>query len=587
MFLFPESAATLDAITLEGSGEIVVAGTLSTTAGPVMAVACLTSSGSLDSTFGNGGTETVSMPRGATLVSVSGVAVDPARGILFAGTASSAATGQDFFVTRLDFRGNLDESFDAGRVETIDFHASNQSDDDFDPSIVIQQDGDVILAGTSTGLVSRGQLFLALGSLALARLKADGTPDFGFGEFGQVITTLGPFLGGSSRSALLQPDGAIVVTGTGSSGAGGLGLAPFVLARFVGGDVGPSGSGTIAADNIPFVEDFANDADPSKPALDVPGFFVQNLWYNLQAAGAFPADEEGQGWVVGASQSQSASSSQLQLTGAVDDIAFPNVVKGVEIALATVLVLPSGVASSVMFVGENGNYEIYLPPSSTTQTVSAGEDHVLEGSLLDPTLELGPIRQIILTGDDTDFEKIQVLVVPTEGPLDQDVTAPPNQPTTFDVLTHADAEASLVGLTYPLTLLRFTQPDLSGSTTEQSSQADPDKIVFDYTATGGEPKHPSATFTYIVQDALGATALGTVQVTIDSPPVITISNENFVFPIDSIGVFDLQHGTSGPLTAAVLLTDPDGRPGDIGCDRDRGLIHEREAYADRCQPVHL
>ena len=303
------------------------------------------------------------------------------------------------------------------------------------------------------------------------------------------------------------------------------------------------------------------------------GLFQHNFWNDFQPDGiAYPSPASGPGWAVGNFQDiQGYFSNQLHLTGAADTITFPNLVTGVEIGLVSVDVAPSAGASTVIFVGANGSYKVDLPSSTVHQTAFAGESHVLRGNDPDPTLELGAIHEIVLTGDESRFDKVQIVVIPTQGPLDLDVTAPPGQLTTIDVLAHAEAEAGLAGLQLPLTLKSFTQPSLTGSFTEQSSPSDPNKILFQYTPAAGQGTHPATLFYYTVKDANGATEEGSVQVTVDTPPVITITNENFPFVADRsvLGALDVPHGTP-PLTALVHVSDADGDP--VTLDVSAGAI---------------
>ncbi len=142
-------------------------------------------------------------------------------------------------------------------------------------------------------------------------------------------------------------------------------------------------------------------------------------------------------------EAASTTADQLQLSGAIDAITFPNLVEGVDVAFASVDVdVPQGQAT-VTFVGANGSYTVGSVALGYNQTFAAGESHVLEGDILNPTLELGPIREIILSFATTSsWGKVQILTIPREGPLDEFVTKrPPSTPTTivpttFDLLPH-------------------------------------------------------------------------------------------------------------------------------------------------------
>jgi uncharacterized delta-60 repeat protein len=128
-------------------------------------------------------------------------------------------------VTRFNFQGRPDASFNNGVVEYFDFQPPAQTDNHA-RAVAVQPDGKVLLAGTTEKITPGGVTLIAL-----ARLNPDGSRDFSF-EF--VGETLIPFLAPGtftlinslSRSVLVQPDGKIVVTGSAGSS--------FALARVLG-----------------------------------------------------------------------------------------------------------------------------------------------------------------------------------------------------------------------------------------------------------------------------------------------------------------------------------------------------------------
>ena len=107
--------------------------------------------------------------------------------------------------------GDLDPTFgNGGKVTTI------FGGDDRAMCVVIQVDGKIVVAGSSSGSGNN--------DFVLTRYNQDGTLDTMFGSGGKVVTDFG---GNDSAHALLvQPDGKLVTAGAGSSGA------DFALARY-------------------------------------------------------------------------------------------------------------------------------------------------------------------------------------------------------------------------------------------------------------------------------------------------------------------------------------------------------------------
>jgi hypothetical protein len=179
------------------------------------------------------------------------------------------------------------------------------------------------------------------------------------------------------------------------------------------------------------------------------------------------------------------------------------------------------------------------------------------GSDLNPTLELGPIREIIIDSTNAVIANVTLLAIPAQGPLDDFITARPDQPTTVDVLFHATNAAPAAGLSPPLWLSAFTQPADSGGHTVLSTDKNGSSVI-QYTPGVLEGSHPVDSFKYTVQDSLGKLATGTVYITINTPPVITIKH-NFPFVGDSDFLL-LKHGTPGPFTGDIMLSDAEGDP---------------------------
>jgi uncharacterized delta-60 repeat protein len=185
-------------------------------------VAHLAAAGQLDSSFGSGGIATASAA-GGSVSEVDGLAIDSNRGLVVAGTFYGGTPAHfSPAVTRFDFGGNLDPSFNGGRVQLVD----SPPELDRASAVAVQPDGKVLLAAepgsTPESLPS---------AFALTRLNVDGTKDNGFGTGGSVTTTFPGLTGNrafnsAAQSVLLQPDGNIVLAGWAGSS--------FALARYLG-----------------------------------------------------------------------------------------------------------------------------------------------------------------------------------------------------------------------------------------------------------------------------------------------------------------------------------------------------------------
>src|SRR5436190_12438579 len=127
--------------------------------------------GSLDPSFGSGGTVVTAI--GAGDAAASAIAVQPDGRIVVAGFASNG-TNDDFAVARYLTNGQLDASFGIGGVTLTNFGKSERAD-----FVAIQADGKIIAAGFSGN------------ETAVARYRTDGTLDPGFRGAGTVTVSFG------------------------------------------------------------------------------------------------------------------------------------------------------------------------------------------------------------------------------------------------------------------------------------------------------------------------------------------------------------------------------------------------------------
>src|SRR5437870_4774898 len=209
---------------IEPDGRIVVAGLayLRDLPGPLgpplIGLARYLPDGTLDPTFGNGGTVT----SGALSFGAYAIVRQSDGKLIVAGSAVDAAGSTGFGLARFDSDGTLDPTFGTAGVVSTDFAGG----DDDARALTLQADGKIVVAG-----------FAGVGAdsfFAVARYNPDGTLDPSFGAGGKTT----PDLRGIAVAVVAEPDGHIMLGGT----AGGLALVRFDAAG-VGGP--PLGSGRL------------------------------------------------------------------------------------------------------------------------------------------------------------------------------------------------------------------------------------------------------------------------------------------------------------------------------------------------------
>ena len=219
---------TAYSLALEPSGDIVVAGTVSSSTGTNLAVLRYTAGGLLDTSFGAGGIVTTQLPAPVYTSTVGNensinLALDTSPSDPNAGdivvVAELNTTGQPAVVVRYNAGGSLDTSFGGGAgYETL----SNLA---LAPSVAINSDGDIIVAGQGSANHD---------SVELDCLNPNGSFNTTFGSGGSAVLNQEPNTTDLARDVTIQADGQIVVAGVYDNNS--TGAQNFFVARFNSAD---------------------------------------------------------------------------------------------------------------------------------------------------------------------------------------------------------------------------------------------------------------------------------------------------------------------------------------------------------------
>jgi uncharacterized delta-60 repeat protein len=203
---FPEGSYAFD-VALQPDGKIVAAGTVFVNFIPGeqsdtdFALARYNSDGSLDTTFGNGGTVTTDFFGNED--DAFSVLIQTDGKIVAVGSANNPASYYDFAAVRYLSNGTMDTTFGvAGKVST-DFGVAG-----FDRahSAALQADGKIVAAGFAISQNGGVQNF------AVARYTANGVLDTTFSGDGKTQIDFGSCCQ-SAYQVLLQSDGKIITVG--------------------------------------------------------------------------------------------------------------------------------------------------------------------------------------------------------------------------------------------------------------------------------------------------------------------------------------------------------------------------------------
>lgn len=187
-----------NAIAIQNDGKIIVVGTTAVGSSFDFALVKYNANGSLDTSFDSDGMVITDI---ATFSDEAySLTIQPDGKIVVVGSAANGSNN-DFAVARYNSDGSLDTSFDLdGKVMT-----AIGATDDRAKSVVIQNDGKIVVTGFSSATPSR--------NFATVRYNSNGSLDTSFDLDGKVITDFGVATSSSATTVLLQTDGQIIVAG--------------------------------------------------------------------------------------------------------------------------------------------------------------------------------------------------------------------------------------------------------------------------------------------------------------------------------------------------------------------------------------
>jgi len=207
------SSAFANGLVIQADGKPVLAGYASSV-GTVFALTRYTTNGALDTTFGAGGKVLTNV--GGTFTGNSAIATSLAiQGdgkIVAAGYANSTSTGYyRLAAVRYTSTGALDSTFGSGTGKVL---TAIGSGDAIGSDVAVDANGGIIVGGYSNAGSYR--------QLTLNRYDQSGNQDY---SFGPVATTVGG-ANASAQGLAIQGDGKIIVAGYGNS------PVTFVVARY-------------------------------------------------------------------------------------------------------------------------------------------------------------------------------------------------------------------------------------------------------------------------------------------------------------------------------------------------------------------
>ncbi|MCA9121898.1 MAG: hypothetical protein H6822_11525 [Planctomycetaceae bacterium] len=141
---FSSGSDVARSLTIDGLGRLILTGDAGIATFD-FAAARYNTDGSLDTTFSGDGKVTTDFG-GTTDRGYWGAGIDPLGNLVVAGYSTQGSTSHDFALSRYTSSGNLDTSFGNAGIVTTDFGAGNP---DFGLNMAIQADGKIVVVGES------------------------------------------------------------------------------------------------------------------------------------------------------------------------------------------------------------------------------------------------------------------------------------------------------------------------------------------------------------------------------------------------------------------------------------------------------
>ncbi|MBS1986809.1 hypothetical protein JST99_02665 [Candidatus Dependentiae bacterium] len=194
--------STIRGIALQADGKLVVAGYAS----GYFALARYNTNGTLDATFGSGGTVVTVIQ---TIDLGNSIVIQPDGKIVVAGSSASGSTVYVALV-RYNTDGTLDGTFGSGG-KVLTYGGAAQNSAAF--AIALQSDGKIVVAGR-VGVGSSANIIVV-------RYNPDGSADttFGTGGYGAGIVVSGVGSTSQAFGVAIQPNGKIVIAGIATIGS--------------------------------------------------------------------------------------------------------------------------------------------------------------------------------------------------------------------------------------------------------------------------------------------------------------------------------------------------------------------------------
>lgn len=183
---------TLKSVQLTEDGSLYAIGTTEVNGqAPDIAIAKLTPSGVLDSSFGTAGKLVINL---AGWDGVQSAIADAQGRLIIVGGADA-----NFLVARINGDGTIDSSFGVSGKASVDFVGTNE----WATTVKLQADGKIVVAGSGNDH-----------KVHVVRLNVDGSLDNSFGALGRVSVNFQPWRDSFATGMVIQSDGKIVVSGT-------------------------------------------------------------------------------------------------------------------------------------------------------------------------------------------------------------------------------------------------------------------------------------------------------------------------------------------------------------------------------------